>query len=311
MSYNQSAFNRIITMTKRESWENKKTIIYSLLGTVVLIFLFSLWGNINAHEHIKHVDTSMLKKDNSLMTFMMYMINIPVLIIMWVVICLYLVHCLYNDRKDQSILFWQSLPITQTETVISKILWACLIIPFITLVFMLFNALLVSLISTVVYHTPGLNWSLGSLFTALKNLSLVYIFQLMIFLPALGWCLFCSAFSKKLPLLWALLVPFGIQICDAIANHGYINEHVFKPIYLAIAKLNFLAGYINLPQKAKDSAMNHLCHSQGACDLSLYHTISFKSTGLSPTFVLVSAVICIVLIIASIKIRSRSFGNDH
>ena len=218
------------------------------------------------------------------MTFMMYLINIPVQIIMWVVICLYLVHCLYNDRKDQSILFWQSLPITQTETVISKILWACLIIPVITLVFMLFNALIVSLINTVAYHTPGLNWSLSSLFTALKNLSLVYIFQLMIFLPALGWCLFCSAFSKKLPLLWALLVPFGIQICDHIVNHDYINKHVFAPIYLAIAKLNFLGAYINLPQKVKNSAMSHLCHAPSACDLSHYQTIGFSSTGLSPTF---------------------------
>ena len=62
MSYNQSALNRIATMTKREFWENKKTIIYALLATVILIALFSLWGNVNVHEHIKHVDTSMLKK---------------------------------------------------------------------------------------------------------------------------------------------------------------------------------------------------------------------------------------------------------
>ena len=173
---------------------------------------------------------------------------------------------------------------------------------------MLFN-MIVSLINTVISHARAQLES-ELLFTALI-LSLVYIFQLMILLPALGWCLFYLGISKKLPLLWALLVPFGIQICDHIVNHDYISKHVFAPIYNYRWLLNFLGAYINLPPKSQK--LRHepsLSCSKRTCDLSHYQTMSFSSTGLSPTF-LVSTAICIALIIASIQIRSRSFGNNH
>jgi ABC-2 type transport system permease protein len=306
MKHNQSLFYRGIALIKREYWENRKMITYSLLAMIGLICVFSLWAGIN--NPIDKTEVPDPLAAHSIVPFIAYNINIPLQVIMWVIMCLYLLGCLYNDRKDNSILFWQSLPISQTETVISKIIWACLVIPAITLVCMAINSIILMTIGVFIIHAPNDVWSISGIFLALMNFCRVYVYQLLIFLPTLGWCLFCSAFSKKLPLLWACLIPLGVQIADAIANKGYLNKHIFDPIYIALIKLNTIGSLINLPSSVK----KEICNKHKSC-LDLYNnhnTLSPSTIGLSWTFIATGALIGLAFIITAVYLRSRSYGKD-
>ena len=46
-------------------------------------------------------------------------------IVLFFVIFFYLLGSLYDERKDRSILFWKSLPVSDSETVISKVAVYC------------------------------------------------------------------------------------------------------------------------------------------------------------------------------------------
>jgi ABC-2 type transport system permease protein len=54
---------------------------------------------------------------------------VPQLIVMLIVLGFYLLDSLYSERKDRSILFWKSLPVSDAHTVASKALVALVVVP--------------------------------------------------------------------------------------------------------------------------------------------------------------------------------------
>ncbi len=128
------------------------------------------------------------------------------------VVFFYCLGSLYDERKDRSILFWKSLPVSDRDTVISKSLTALFVGPLIAIAFALVLSLLVlfSLMVLAAFH--GLN--LFGLVLGDKNFYLV-ILQILSFipvyvlwaLPTVGYLLFVSSWAKTKPFLWAVGVP--------------------------------------------------------------------------------------------------------
>ena len=302
MNHSQSLFHRGIALAKREYWENRKTITYSLTGIIVLIFIFTIFaGSHHSLPMTKLKDSGYL---SGITAFYLYSTNLPLQVVMWIVICFYLLGSLYSDRKDNSILFWQSLPVSQTETVISKIIWACLLIPTISVIFMIINGILTMTVAVFYYHLPHSIWSIHGLFIMTAQFIRVYAYQLIIFLPILGWCLFCSAFAKKHPLLLAFLIPLTIEITDSILNKGYISAHTFEPASLALIKLNVMGSLSNLPLHLKRAIFTE--HD----DAIFSKSISIHNIGLSTTFVTIGALVGLAFIIIAINLRARNYGKE-
>ena len=135
----------------------------------------------------------------------------PVLAIaMAIVTVFYCLDCLYAERKDGSILFWRSLPVTDIETVVSKLLVALLVIPAISYVAILATHVLVLLMASVWVEMQGgsathLLWN-GAALLDIWAAILVIVWAVVLWLaPFIGWFLFVSAVVKRSPLLMALL----------------------------------------------------------------------------------------------------------
>ena len=58
----------------------------------------------------------------------------PLLCILWLVVFFYLLGALYEERRDRSILFWKSMPVSDVMTVASKLVTALLVVPLVYLV---------------------------------------------------------------------------------------------------------------------------------------------------------------------------------
>lgn len=132
--------------------------------------------------------------------------------IMFVVIVFYLAHSLYDDRKDRSILFWKSLPVSDTQTVLSKLATACLIIPLCYFIAVAATWLGVLIIAAVYGVAGGVN-PLTALWlpainpgTWMLQLS-TYLVMALWLLPIYGWLMFCSAWAPRLPILMAIGIP--------------------------------------------------------------------------------------------------------
>jgi len=128
------------------------------------------------------------------------------------VVFFYCLGALYDERKDRSVLFWKSLPVSDSETVWSKVTSATLVAPLLTLaagiIAMFAFLLVVSLVVLIHSGNPvQLLWGPGSPLQVAGILIASIPVQAVWALPTVGWLLLCSAWARSKPFLWAVLIP--------------------------------------------------------------------------------------------------------
>jgi ABC-2 type transport system permease protein len=128
------------------------------------------------------------------------------------VVFFYLLGALYDDRKDRSILFWKSLPASDTLTIASKLLAAMVLVPLIFWIVFILTQIVIAVIASLMVLSVGENpWTLFlSVLNPLKAwliLLMSYLAASIWFLPLYGWLLLVSAFAPRIPLLFAVLPP--------------------------------------------------------------------------------------------------------
>ncbi len=133
------------------------------------------------------------------------------------VVFFYLLGALFDDRKDRSILFWKSLPASDLQTLLSKLLTAMVVAPLIFWGVYVVTQLLTGLIAAGLVAYAGENpWTLLiSASSPIKAWLLVlasWLSQAIWALPIYGWLLLVSAYAPRIPLLFALLPPLAFAV---------------------------------------------------------------------------------------------------
>jgi ABC-2 type transport system permease protein len=136
----------------------------------------------------------------------------------------YAIDTLYGERRDRSILFWKSLPVSDLTTVLAKAFVLLLVLPAISVAITVVTESIIFLMSSVVLAVSGL--SAGALWAQLQPVqtmtALLYhivTVHILWYAPTYTWLLLVSAWSKRAPLLWAVLPPFAIVVFERVAFH--------------------------------------------------------------------------------------------
>jgi ABC-2 type transport system permease protein len=136
----------------------------------------------------------------------------------------YALDTLYGERRDRSILFWKSLPVSDLTTVLAKAFVLLLALPAISVAITIVTEAIIFLMSSAVLAANGL--SVGAFWTQLQPIqtlsALLYhivTVHILWYAPMYAWLLLISAWSKRAPLLWALLPPFAIVVFERVAFH--------------------------------------------------------------------------------------------
>lgn len=133
-------------------------------------------------------------------------------IVLTFVVFFYALGSLYDDRKDRSVLFWKSLPVSDTQVVLSKAVWALFLAPALAVGIGLALGIVLWLISAATIALNGMPGASGiftqshplrMLFQALSTVPVYAMWAL----PTVGWLMLCSAWARSKPFLWAALVP--------------------------------------------------------------------------------------------------------
>jgi ABC-2 type transport system permease protein len=138
-------------------------------------------------------------------------------VVMGFVIFFYLLGSLYDDRKDRSILFWKSLPASDTLTLASKLIAAMVVIPTFFLLIMVITHIIMAIIgSLMILSVDGNPWTLFlSVVNPLKAWAMIaaswYAHSIWA-LPIYGWLMLVSAFAPRVPLLFATLPPLVFAV---------------------------------------------------------------------------------------------------
>ncbi len=144
-------------------------------------------------------------------------VGAPIFIVLPVVAFFYCLAALYDDRRDRSILFWKSLPISDTTTVLSKLLTALVLAPVITVGIASAAAFLILLIAGIAVSAQGVNLFAPVLSNVNLYLSPVYLLAMIPVyvlwaLPTAGWLLLVSSWAKSKVFLWAVGVPLFLAV---------------------------------------------------------------------------------------------------
>ena len=167
------------------------------------------------------------------------------LVVLGFVVFFFCLGSLYDERKDRSVLFWKSLPLSDGETVLSKAASALVVAPtlavFAAIASMFGFLLLVSVFVLIHHGNPyTLIWSPGSpLKVAASMIALIPVYALWA-LPTVGWLMLCSAWARSKPFLWAILIPvfsgiliswFNLMNVFHLNDGWYWKNIVFRSLF--------------------------------------------------------------------------------
>jgi ABC-2 type transport system permease protein len=141
----------------------------------------------------------------------------PLFLALGFLVFFYCLSALHDDRRDRSVLFWKSLPISDAQTVLSKAAIALLVAPLIVAAAASVTSLLLVLILSGVLAANGIHVFAELLATPGLYLGPLRVFGLLPVyclwaLPTVGWLLMVSSWAKSKVFLWAVGVPLLLLI---------------------------------------------------------------------------------------------------
>ncbi|MCM5523332.1 ABC transporter permease [Xanthomonas hortorum] len=301
-------------LLKREYWEHRGGFVWAQIITGGIAVFFALLGAvigaISARRNM--VGDSMTMSDMAEYSRTLGQVGDGLLlggigiasVVLAFVVFFYALGSLYDDRRDRSVLFWKSLPVSDVQTVLSKAAWALLLAPLIAIVI----GVLVGLALWLIAGVPN-PWGLA---THSHPFSLLWLMlqtvpmSLLWSLPTVGWLMFCSAWATSKPFLWAVLFPLLACVMLSILS-------AMPGVSLPIGWIWYIVGYRGLlsalPGTWSPRAVSGNLDSsamQNPSDLVqwvLQHTDSRLVYG-NPD-IWIGAAIGVVLIAASIYLRRR------
>jgi ABC-2 type transport system permease protein len=202
----------VVALVRRELWEHRSLWIAPLV-VEALLAISLLIGRINM-DLPERVLTAQQKV--SLFTILQWVLAQPVFLVVSIVVGFYLLDCLYAERKDRSILFWKSLPLSDEVTVGSKFLVAAVVVPLGVFALATVSDLLFAAILAL--RLPGsLSWSTYEWLRTELVLLLECALGVLWYSPIAGALLLFSAWIRRNPIVWASLVPIVAPIIERVA----------------------------------------------------------------------------------------------
>lgn len=223
--------NQMTTLLRRELWEHRSIFAVPGVfgGLFVLAAILGIFGVVNVTidgERMSGYSLAELAQQVEphqwapAVEVLFASVSVTLQMAMSFIIFFYLVDALYAERRDRSILFWKSLPVSDTKVVGSKFLTATAIIPAVTVGVFALTAIVLWLIGGAVVLFAGESAVLKAGPAALGKTVVVMVYTLLTqavwMAPLYAWLLLASAYAKRAALLWALLPPVAVIVAEQI-----------------------------------------------------------------------------------------------
>jgi ABC-2 type transport system permease protein len=248
-------------LVKREYWENKGGFFWAPAIISMLMALFLLFG-VFASLYVGGsgnviIDGKQVKDFAAFAGTMsdenrtelasgiasnFIAVSMPVCLTLGFVAFFYCLSALYDDRKDRSILFWKSLPTSDSATVLSKVFSVLVVAPIITI----FLAIILSYAFVFLIMVVAAFYSVNLFGNVLSNsdfymLGLSFFAVLPVYalwsLPTVGYLLMVSAWARRVPFIWAVGIPvIGATMVSIVSSILNLNLN-YKALWALVGRL--------------------------------------------------------------------------
>jgi ABC-2 type transport system permease protein len=212
---------------RRELWENRSIYIApALVAAVVLLGL--LVGSINLHR-AAHLVTKLDASKRAIAIAVPFEGAAAIIVVAsFIVAFFYCLGALQGERRDRSILFWKSLPVSDLTTVLAKAALPLVVLPVVTFLVIVATQLIILAASLVILPTVGLPatalWTQLPILTSWLDLAYLLICMALWHAPIWGWLMLVSGWARRATFLWAVGPPLAIVIFERLAfGTGYVD----------------------------------------------------------------------------------------
>lgn len=219
-----------ITLVRRELWEHRALWVAPLVVAAVLIIVTALSGGVHISgdarvqidgEAVDFINGITPERAVKLFGVLIAGLYVPQLIVMLIVLGFYLLDSLYSERKDRSILFWKSLPVSDAQTVASKALVALVVVPLgVWLLSVLTSLLTVGALTAKLAGGPFstiVQWNTPVWFAVQGAMLVGTLVAALWYAPIAAALLLVSAWARRNVFLWTVLPPVALMLLEEIA----------------------------------------------------------------------------------------------
>jgi ABC-2 type transport system permease protein len=227
--------NRFFWLIRREVWEHKAIWIAPSVVIACLVLLV-ITGNVHLGPigTIEGNDTfGAFPPDvqQKLLLIAYAGLALVVDMVMGIIAFFYALDSLYADRRDRSVLFWKSLPLSDSETVLSKFAVAAVVIPLVSLVGAIAAQLVIATGGSVKLAlagmSAGLMWQPDAILGGMMIAFLWNITAMLWYAPIVAYLMLASAWAPKGPFLWAVLPPVAILLLERVVLYSqYVGDFI-------------------------------------------------------------------------------------
>jgi ABC-2 type transport system permease protein len=290
--------NTAIWLIRREFWENRAIWLIPVVFGGLLI-LASLFGG---YQVLGAVDLTTVRSvvEAGALDGMVFIV-VTFCIVMWIYTTWYLLDCLYADRKDRSILFWKSMPISDTATVLYKLITALIVVPVLYFAIADLTTLLMAFVISVRAGSYiGSSLWRGEWWLQIQGLWLYLIVTTALwYLPVAGWLLVVSAWAKRAVMLWSILPPLALVIAERV----FLGSHVIAS-QLGARLDGYLAHAFQYTPGAANWVTTEIGHDTINTPVSVFRFLDPDGFVTSPA-TWSGVAVGVVLIAGAIQLRTR------
>jgi ABC-2 type transport system permease protein len=214
------AVRRLSWAVRRELWENRSVYLAPLgVAAVFLagffIGLFRLPGSIRAASALGPMQQQEAVQQPYVVAALALM---AIGLLVAVVYCL---DALYGERRDRSILFWKSLPVSDLTTVLAKAAVPMAVLPALAMAIVAGTQVVMLLQGTFVLTLTGVGAGLVWRELPFLQMPLIQVYGLTVhalwFAPLYAWMILVSAWARRLAIAWAVLPAVAIGAFEHVA----------------------------------------------------------------------------------------------
>lgn len=226
----QTSITNFGWLVKREYWESRRGFLWAQFWAAASILIITILGiiagevlkarvggqvdvsmGVNLTQILREATTHDMDQLVRALDATMLLFGFVAAMVLFFVVFFYLLGALYDDRKDRSVLFWKSLPLSDTGTVLSKAVAGIVVAPLIAtgvvLVGYIGAQIVVSLWLLLHAVNPLPLWTQAEPYGVWLRLLVMVPVNALWALPTVGWLLLWSAAVRSKPFLWAIIVP--------------------------------------------------------------------------------------------------------
>lgn len=205
---------------RRELWENRSLYVGPLVVAGVVLLANAI-RMLTLPRRMQALAALAPDRQQAALALPYSLAATVIILTAYVVGVVYCLDALYAERRDRSILFWKSLPVSDLTTVLAKAAIPLGVLPLAAFTLGLLVQLAMLALSSLVLLASG-----GGVTTLWTQLPLVQMTGVMFYglsvhalwhAPLYAWLLLASAWARRVPVLWALLPPLALGALERIA----------------------------------------------------------------------------------------------